>query len=580
MPGARGLRPARDALGALLAIDDLLEAGHTAADEFADLVQIMCDVLPFTAVAVDSLPHQTSLVWCASDDPAENTRIDSILDAVITYFSTPASLDDFNALTHSSNERWICLPLAAGDGSTIGLFAAAVAAEVDETTVAFISCITRHLSRALTRAASLERVFARLNDQTAAPRADVLRPHGDDVRAGWPARAVRVASELTVLLLSNFEYMVSLHHVARVVSTRLAGGCIIDIEENGALSRIACASSHAFPESSDAIEQVVGRVMRRGASVAVYEEDRDKEYDDDDELRDHAQRAKAALGVEWLTCVPIRSRGRTVGAITVLGSSERPPLPRELIEELGRHAGTAVGNSRRYQDALTATRARDELISMASHDLKSPLGIILMSAAELLAGAPEIERGSVDEHVRAIQRSATRMKKLIGDLLDVEHGAVSLHPSGRDPRELVGETLEDLFPSATVAGVWLANVVPSGLPLLWVDSDRVVQVLTNIVGNAIKFTSRGGFVRVRAELSARQLVLSISDSGIGISAEDLPHIFDRFWQGRHTVKEGSGLGLAISKSLVELLGGEIWAESRPGIGTTVSFSLPLAVAAP
>jgi signal transduction histidine kinase len=112
------------------------------------------------------------------------------------------------------------------------------------------------------------------------------------------------------------------------------------------------------------------------------------------------------------------------------------------------------------------------------------------------------------------------------------------------------------------------------------DRDRVLQVLGNLIGNAIKFTPEGGSVTVGAEAIGDEVVFAVRDSGVGVPAKQLPHVFDRFWQATPKARLGSGLGLTIAKGVVEALGGKIWAESRPGEGTAFFFTLPLVPAAP
>jgi signal transduction histidine kinase len=134
---------------------------------------------------------------------------------------------------------------------------------------------------------------------------------------------------------------------------------------------------------------------------------------------------------------------------------------------------------------------------------------------------------------------------------------------------------EDLSPQATDAGVALVCEVPEDLPPAQADAHRLAQILTNLIGNAIKFTADGGTVTANAEVTgANELTISIADTGVGIAPAHLEHVFDRFWQGP-TGKAGSGLGLAICRGLVERSGGRIWAESTPGEGTTMRFTLPM-----
>jgi signal transduction histidine kinase len=152
-----------------------------------------------------------------------------------------------------------------------------------------------------------------------------------------------------------------------------------------------------------------------------------------------------------------------------------------------------------------------------------------------------------------------------------------MRPVACQVRQLVDEAAADATALATAAGVDMVVEVPTTLPPVLADPDRIVQVLTNLVGNAVKFTPREGKVTLRvAEADDNEIAFAVCDSGRGIAAQDLPHVFERYWQARPGDKIGSGLGLAICKALVELAGGRIWVVSAPSRGTTVTFTLPAA----
>ncbi len=145
---------------------------------------------------------------------------------------------------------------------------------------------------------------------------------------------------------------------------------------------------------------------------------------------------------------------------------------------------------------------------------------------------------------------------------------------------LVEEELDAVALQASVRGIRLLDEVPADLAHVWSDGDRILQVLVNLLGNAIKFTSRGGVVVVRARREGDAVRVAVTDSGCGIAREDLQRVFDRFWQSPHAARLGTGLGLAICKAIVELSGGSIEAESELGVGTTMSFTLPVARGGP
>ena len=372
--------------------------------------------------------------------------------------------------------------------------------------------------------------------------------------------------------------------MARIVATDLSSGCVFDVEEELGVERIAYVPAHAEDVVATGLSGLVGNVIRYRSAVATARVS-PSVPDGDARSRVVAAHARRALGVDWIVSVPISTDGASVlGVLTVFGSApDYAPLPISVVEELARRAALAIENGRLYVAALESARKREQVLSMVSHDLKNSFCVILMSVARVLEGMPSVE---VDRRQRGraqlelIQRSARRMMKLVADLLDVAaidagHVSVTLLPC--DVRALVDEVFEELAAQANAAGVELVGDVPGGLPPAQADAHRLTQVLKNLVDNAIKFTAAGGTVTARATAEEKTLVVSITDTGVGIPAAHLEHAFDRFWHGP-TAKAGSGLGLAICRWLVERSGGRIWAKSTPGVGTTMTFTLPLGAA--
>lgn len=219
----------------------------------------------------------------------------------------------------------------------------------------------------------------------------------------------------------------------------------------------------------------------------------------------------------------------------------------------------------------------EELLGIVSHDLRTPLVAVGVHLRELERLGPTIP-ASGRAAVHAIRDSVGWMQRLIQDLLDVaglEHGRLQLLRRAADPVVLVAHAMELLEPLARDAGITLDCDVPDDLPIVVVDGDRVLQVLSNLVTNALKFTPRGGTVTIRADASADDVHLAVADTGCGIAPEELPRVFERFWRSDSTSHvRGTGLGLTIARGLVEEHGGRIWIESVTGQGTTVHFTLP------
>jgi signal transduction histidine kinase len=228
--------------------------------------------------------------------------------------------------------------------------------------------------------------------------------------------------------------------------------------------------------------------------------------------------------------------------------------------------------------AETAVRARDDVLRVVSHDLGNSLSAISIHTAVLLRTlGPE----SVDalERIGNIRDLARQMARLRQDLLDVasiEAGRLSIEPEHHEPSELMETALEHLRPLAAVKAIELRPAAADDLPLVMVDPERILQVLANVGGNAIKFTPEGGEVVLRVEQVEESVCFTVHDTGPGIEPEHLSHVFDRFWKVRERNRGGTGLGLAIAKGIVEAHGGRIWAESQPGAGSTFRFTIPAA----
>jgi signal transduction histidine kinase len=229
-----------------------------------------------------------------------------------------------------------------------------------------------------------------------------------------------------------------------------------------------------------------------------------------------------------------------------------------------------------------AVSTRDEFLGIVSHDLRNLLGAVtgfagLIAKAE--SGEMEHDSAQVLAHAQRIQRSGARMNRLIGDLVDVasiEAGALAVTLQLGDPRQVVTEAVDTFQAQASASGVSLvAEMAPAPTTIAELDHARILQVLANLVGNAIKFTPAGGRVVVHFEHNPQELRFTVRDTGQGISARDLESVFERFRQLEKRDGRGVGLGLYISKCIVQGHGGHIWAESRPGEGSTFCFTLPV-----
>lgn len=235
-------------------------------------------------------------------------------------------------------------------------------------------------------------------------------------------------------------------------------------------------------------------------------------------------------------------------------------------------------------DGRALDAARRDLVAWASHDLRTPLASLramIDSLAEGVVSDPE----TVARYLRQCQAEIARMSALIDDLfelaqLDAGHLVLQCEPSSL--ADLISDTLEGFGGRARVKGVKLSGSVGPGVDPVWMAPDKMGRVLQNLVENAIRHTPPGGEIQLSAVARNGSVVVQVKDSGEGISPEDLPRVFERFYRGEKSrarardasASGGAGLGLAIAKGLVEAHGGRIWAESAPGQGTTIAIRLP------
>lgn len=229
--------------------------------------------------------------------------------------------------------------------------------------------------------------------------------------------------------------------------------------------------------------------------------------------------------------------------------------------------------------AERAVHAREQILGIVAHDLRSPLNAISSAARLLQMLPPEKRRDEEADLLQAIVRSADRMDRLISDLLDVsriEAGRFSLVRESVDPSRLVEEICRILAPRAREKSIEIRCETPERSPPISADGDRLLQVLENLVGNAVKFTPEGGRITVGAEVEEAEVVrFRVRDTGPGIPPDDLERVFDAYWHHAER-SDGAGLGLFISTGIVEAHGGRIWAESEPGEGSTFRFTIPVA----
>ncbi|HEX2204078.1 MAG TPA: PAS domain S-box protein [Longimicrobium sp.] len=401
----------------------------------------------------------------------------------------------------------------------------------------------------------------------------------------------RFLAEVGAELTRSLEREATLRTLARVAVPTLADWALVFIaEEDGAVRRLEVA--HRDPEKEGLARALVGIPVDRASAHPVLEALRTREpvlredlapgYVDQVAAGDEHRRVLEALDMRQVLVVPLVLRDAVLGALGLVMSEPGRRFDAAAVEtarELATRAAVAVENARLYGAAQAAVRAREDVLHVVSHDLGNSLSAIVVTTTVLLRTLPEGEgNAELRKRISSIRDLARRMQRLRQDLLDVasiESGRLGIEWDRWDPAGVAREALEAFAPLAAEKGVALEDEVSDGLPALEGDRERVLQVLANLLGNAVKFTPAGGRVTLRVEPGDDEVRFAVADTGPGIPPEHLGHVFDRFWKVRAANRTGAGLGLAIARGIVEAHDGRIWVDSTLGEGSTFYFTLPL-----
>ena len=415
----------------------------------------------------------------------------------------------------------------------------------------------------------------------------VLRNIADRVRS---AQDERFLSSASATLAQSLELEAAAVAIADLPVPRLADACIVDIIESGdTLRRFvstrqresltpALQAIGAHPLDWDSPSPIVDAIRRRRREHATSIDSEWLEANEEPALVEPWR----ALGAHSFLALPLAHGEEVFGALTlILTEPERTfsAEQRALADKFATLASTTLENARLYGIAQSANRARDEVLGIVSHDLRNPISAIAMCARVLADNAPSNPNERA-ELLTTIRESATWANRLIQDLLDVasiERSQLSLQARPEDPAQIVLQSIHMFDVEAEQHGISLSAKLPTNLPLIQADSTRIVQVLGNLLRNAIKFTPEGGQITVGVETGDKQLTFLVRDTGAGIPSDYQERVFDRFWQASDGARaRGTGLGLSIAKGIIDAHGGRIWVTSVPGNGSTFSFTVPLA----
>jgi PAS domain S-box-containing protein len=384
--------------------------------------------------------------------------------------------------------------------------------------------------------------------------------------------------------LASLSDEAALHGLVEMLVTSLADFATLYVLDGDELRRVAAASRE--PDQAWAAEALTGEkpeLMPDGRLWNIVRTQRPLLYAPTPEeyaarVRTPEQlKALEALRPKGAVGVPLMAGTRCLGVLFIASSLRTfDARDLELMQEISRRCALFIQNAALHRSEKRAIQMRDEVLSIVAHDLRTPLSVISLHAA-LLKPAPSSADRRSRRPAEAIELAAKRMNRIIQDLLDVsrlEAGRLSLERERVEPNELLAEVIAAHRAAAEAKGVELACVTVDNLPAVWADGDRIAQVLENLVANALKFTSAGR-ITLSADAATGVVRFNVTDTGIGIPPEHVPHVFDWFWQAKRATRIGAGLGLAIVKGLVEAHGGAVSVTSTVGLGSTFSFTVPV-----
>jgi PAS domain S-box-containing protein len=404
--------------------------------------------------------------------------------------------------------------------------------------------------------------------------------------------AQRFLANASELLASSLDHETTLASVARLAVPYLADWCLIDLCDGGGIERVAVAHTDAAkveavweavrraPVDAGAAEGVA-KVVRTGRAELLPELTEPllaSAFTDPEKLK-----LVRGLGLRSAMLVPMVAHQRTLGAITFASAESGRRYARAdlaLAEDLARRAALAVDNARLYREAREANRLKDEFLATLSHELRTPLTAILGWAG--LLSTSQLDAETAANALQTIERNARSQKQLIDDLLDASRiitGKLRLEVRETQLAPVVRAAVESMRPAAAAKGVDLSLALDAGAYLIAGDAERLQQIVWNLLSNAVKFTPKDGRVVVGLAREGEDALVTVSDTGVGISPEFSPLVFERFRQADASTTRafgGLGLGLSIVRHLVELHGGRVSAESEGvGRGATFRVRLPL-----
>jgi signal transduction histidine kinase len=331
---------------------------------------------------------------------------------------------------------------------------------------------------------------------------------------------------------------------------------------------------------------IMGRVYEQGEPVLVFRKEGETIPND----------IEVMPGALNQLCVPLVT-GETVTGVLLLESTLPDvfnPMTAEHIQGIAEHANTAITNARLFARLGEANKARIEIARIVAHELKQPMASIKGYSEVLLGGMVGSLNERQQDFISVVRRNVVRMQQMVDDLRDVtaqETGNLTLKLDAINFGTIVLEAVRPQQRAFDEKEQKIILNVPEDLPRVWGDENRLIQILTNFISNANKYTPQGGAVTITAEATdnrwdmggAPEVVhCAVTDTGIGMSEEDLKSLFKPYWRSENPLareQTGTGLGMSLTRGLIEAHGGKIWVESQINIGTTFHFTIPLATEA-
>jgi signal transduction histidine kinase/CheY-like chemotaxis protein len=406
-----------------------------------------------------------------------------------------------------------------------------------------------------------------------------LKRHESDRRRKAQEELQRFLADASARLAESLDYQTVIRRAVSLMVPRCADWCFICLEpasDSHPLPPIIHTRvGSVAPSSEEERGGIIESVLRRARSEIMGATSDPMAFAKALGSKHSTTLHSLALVPRSLLCVPLVARARPLGAILLVSArSDRLYGPSDLsrAEDFAHRFSMAIDNALLYREAHVATQMMEEVLAVVSHDLRNPLGAIL-SRAEML-----VEGSAPPGSPQSIVRNAEWMNRLITDVIDaaaIHAGRISLDRKTHSADSLVRDAVDVLRPLAVAKSITINRPAIGMWDLAMCDRDRILQVLSNLIGNAIKYTPIGGAITVRVERDGARLRFSVSDTGPGIAKEQAVHLFERFWHAQ-THRNGAGLGLYIARGIVEAHGGYLGVDSRVGNGSTFFFTLPAA----